>query len=45
MRLRKRCAKILILERGEYLRREKENWNAHAVFSEQRYNRRRTLDQ
>ena len=30
-------AKILILERGQYLRREKENWNAHAVFSEQRY--------
>ena len=29
--------RILILERGEYLRREKDNWNANAVFNEQRY--------
>jgi choline dehydrogenase-like flavoprotein len=29
--------RILILERGQYLRREKENWNAQAVFNEQRY--------
>jgi len=29
--------RVLILERGEYLRREKDNWNANAVFNEQRY--------
>ena len=30
--------KILILERGEYLTREKENWSSQAVFIEGRYN-------
>jgi choline dehydrogenase-like flavoprotein len=29
--------RILILERGEYLKRGKDNWNADAVFNEQRY--------
>jgi choline dehydrogenase-like flavoprotein len=29
--------KILILERGGYLPREKENWDPHAVFVENRY--------
>jgi choline dehydrogenase-like flavoprotein len=29
--------RILILERGEYLRREKKNWSARAVFNEQYY--------
>jgi choline dehydrogenase-like flavoprotein len=29
--------RVLILERGEYLRREKDNWNADAVFNQQRY--------
>jgi choline dehydrogenase-like flavoprotein len=29
--------RILILERGEYLPREKKNWDAQAVFNEQRY--------
>ena len=29
--------RILILERGEYLPREQENWNPTAVFLEQRY--------
>ena len=24
-------ARILLLERGEYVRREKENWDSHAV--------------
>lgn len=30
--------KILILERGDFLPREKENWEPHAVFIEGRYN-------
>lgn len=30
--------KILILERGDYLPREKENWDPHAVFLNGRYN-------
>ncbi len=29
--------KILILERGDYLRREKENWSTRAVFIDSRY--------
>jgi choline dehydrogenase-like flavoprotein len=29
--------RILILERGDYLRREKKNWDAQAVFNEQIY--------
>lgn len=29
--------KILILERGDWLRREKENWDPKAVFVEERY--------
>ncbi len=29
--------KILVLERGDYLKRAKENWNARAVFTEQEY--------
>lgn len=29
--------RILILERGDYLRREKENWSSRAVFLEARY--------
>lgn len=30
--------KILIIERGDYLPREKENWDPHALFLEERYN-------
>ncbi|MCB1110026.1 MAG: GMC family oxidoreductase [Chlamydiia bacterium] len=30
--------KILIVERGDYLPREKENWEPHSVFIEGRYN-------
>lgn len=30
-------AKILLLERGEYLTREKENWNSDVVFNKKRY--------
>ncbi len=30
-------ANILIIERGDYLPREKENWDPHAVFVENRY--------
>jgi choline dehydrogenase-like flavoprotein len=30
-------AKILILERGDYLRRAKDNWSARSVFTEQNY--------
>ncbi|NGX39202.1 MAG: 6'''-hydroxyparomomycin C oxidase [Chlamydiae bacterium] len=29
--------KILLLERGDYLKREMENWDSHAVFVERRY--------
>ncbi|MBS0625280.1 MAG: GMC family oxidoreductase [Verrucomicrobia bacterium] len=29
--------KILIIERGDYLKREKENWSPKAVFAENRY--------
>ena len=29
--------KILILERGDWLKREKENWNVESVFIDQRY--------
>ena len=35
-------AKILILERGERLPREAENWSPEAVFVEQRYRTRET---
>ncbi|MDR3623562.1 MAG: GMC family oxidoreductase [Chlamydiales bacterium] len=35
--LSKSGKKVLILERGEYLRREKENWEPRAVFLENRY--------
>src|SRR5947207_2069186 len=30
--------RILLIERGPFVRREKENWNAHAVNVEGRYN-------
>lgn len=30
-------ARILILERGDFLPRERENWDEHAVFKEKRY--------
>ena len=30
--------RILLLERGEYLRREKENWDPASVFVDGRYN-------
>jgi len=30
--------KILIVERGDFLPREKENWEPHSVFIEGRYN-------
>jgi len=30
--------KILLLERGEYVPREKDNWNSHAVNVQGRYN-------
>ncbi len=30
--------KIFILERGDYLPREKENWDPHALFIDERYN-------
>jgi choline dehydrogenase-like flavoprotein len=36
-------ARILILERGERLPREAENWSAEAVFAEQRYRTTETL--
>src|SRR3954468_14692580 len=29
--------RILLLERGDYVRREKENWDSHAVVGESRY--------
>jgi len=29
--------RILLLERGDYLRREKENWDSKAVFADRRY--------
>jgi len=34
--------KILILERGDYLRREKDNWNSQAVFAEEKYHTHET---
>ena len=34
--------RILILERGEYLPREHENWSSQAVFAENRYKARET---
>jgi len=34
--------RILILERGGYLPRERENWNAEAVFGEERYKAQET---
>ena len=34
--------RILILERGGYLPRERENWSAEAVFAEERYKARET---
>lgn len=36
--LAKTNKKILIIERGDFLPREKENWDAHSVFVEGRYN-------
>jgi len=35
--LRETKKNILIIERGDYLRREKENWDPHAVFVDERY--------
>jgi len=32
-----RGLRVLVVERGDYLRREKENWNSAAVFNEARY--------
>lgn len=34
--------RILLLERGDWLRREKANWDSHAVFVENRYHARET---
>ena len=34
--------RILILERGDYLPRERENWSTEAVFAENRYKARET---
>ncbi|MDO9710647.1 FAD-dependent oxidoreductase [Paracraurococcus lichenis] len=34
--------RILLLERGEYLKREPENWNSRAVFAEGRYQTKET---
>jgi len=34
--------KILILERGDYLRREKDNWSSKAVFAEEKYHTHET---
>jgi choline dehydrogenase-like flavoprotein len=34
--------RILLLERGDFVRREKENWDARAVFLENRYHTRET---
>ena len=34
--------KILIIERGDFLKREKENWEAKAVFLENRYHTKET---
>ena len=36
--LAKTNKKILIIERGDFLPREKENWDANSVFVEGRYN-------
>jgi choline dehydrogenase-like flavoprotein len=30
--------KILLIERGPYVRREKDNWNSRAVHAEGKYN-------
>lgn len=35
--------KILLLERGDYLPRERENWETHAVYKEKRYNAKETI--
>lgn len=35
--LAKAGVKVLLIERGDYLRREKENWDPHAVFVDNRY--------
>src|SRR5215472_3817248 len=35
--------KILLLERGDYLPRERENWETHAVYAEKRYNAKETI--
>ncbi len=41
--LASRCEKkILILERGDYLRREKDNWSSKAVFAEEKYHTHET---
>src|SRR5438034_1181114 len=34
--------KILLIERGDFVPREKENWDARAVFVENRYHTRET---
>src|SRR3954466_8555353 len=34
--------RILLLERGDFVRREKANWDSHAVNVEARYNTRET---
>ncbi|MGP8446443.1 FAD-dependent oxidoreductase [Burkholderia vietnamiensis] len=35
-------AKVLVIERGEYLPREMQNWDAEAVFGQLRYRTRDT---
>jgi choline dehydrogenase-like flavoprotein len=35
--LRDSGARVLVLERGDFLPRERENWSAHAVFQQGRY--------
>ena len=36
-RLAKTGKRVLLLERGDYLPRERENWDSHAVFNDARY--------
>ena len=37
-RLAPTCMKILILERGDYVPRERENWDSRSVIVDGRYN-------
>jgi choline dehydrogenase-like flavoprotein len=41
-RLAQTGKRILLLERGDYLRRERENWDSHAVFVDARYQAQET---